>query len=81
MCNNEKIQEGCRKPEHLTGKPEDCSPEQARECHGDSEDHSCAETSGCEHPENLLGKPGECSPDQVRRCHGDSDSHSCDSHK
>ena len=40
-CTNEK-KEGCRKPENLKGKPEDCSPEQIRQCHGDVEEHPCA---------------------------------------
>jgi hypothetical protein len=38
-CNDKK--EGCRKPENLKGKPEDCSPEQIRKCHGDVKKHSC----------------------------------------
>ena len=67
MCCNE---EGCRKPEHLTGKPAECSPDQIRECHGDEGTHACNEAAGCEHPERLRGKPGDCSPEQVRQCHG-----------
>ena len=31
----------CEKPENLTGKPEECSEEQIRECHGDDSEHSC----------------------------------------
>lgn len=31
----------CEHPEKLKGKPEDCSPEQIKECHGDSGDHPC----------------------------------------
>ncbi len=31
----------CQKPEHLKGKPEECSPEQIRECHGDVKTHPC----------------------------------------
>ena len=38
MCCNEK--KGCQKPENLKGKPEDCSPEQIRKCHGDK-GHPC----------------------------------------
>ncbi len=34
---------GCQHPEKLKGKPEDCSPEQIRECHGDVEKHPCDE--------------------------------------
>ena len=78
MCCNEK-QEGCQKPENLIGKPEDCTPEQIRQCHGDVEAQPCVETAGCEHPERLKGKPGECSPEQVRQCHGDVEGHPCES--
>jgi len=38
-CNEEK--KGCQKPKNLTGKPEDCSPEQIRKCHGDVKEHPC----------------------------------------
>ena len=38
--------ERCEKPEKLTDTPQDCSPEQIRECHGDAEDHPCAGESG-----------------------------------
>ncbi|MBW1697924.1 MAG: winged helix-turn-helix transcriptional regulator [Deltaproteobacteria bacterium] len=31
----------CEHPEKLKGKPEDCSPEQIRECHGDTREHPC----------------------------------------
>ena len=34
---------GCTNPEKLKGDPEDCTPEQIEECHGDSEEHPCAE--------------------------------------
>lgn len=77
MCCNEE-QKNCRKPENLTGKPEDCSPEQIRECHGEQENHPCVEPAGCEHPERLKGRPGDCSPEQVRECHGDTAGHSCE---
>ena len=30
----------CHRPEKLKGKPEECTPEQIRECHGDKE-HPC----------------------------------------
>jgi len=69
--------QGCQMPENLTGKPGDCSPEQIRTCHGDTEAHSCVETTGCEHPERLKGTPGDCSPEQIRHCHGDDKSHRC----
>jgi ArsR family transcriptional regulator, arsenate/arsenite/antimonite-responsive transcriptional repressor len=31
----------CQKPEELKGKPEECSPEQIKKCHGDVPDHPC----------------------------------------
>ncbi len=77
MCCNER-QESCHKPENLTGKPADCSPEQIRECHGEAEAHPCVQTAGCEHPERLKGKPGDCSPEQIRQCHGEGEDHPCD---
>jgi len=36
MCN-----ECCQKPHLLEIKPEKCSPEQIRECHGDENEHPC----------------------------------------
>ncbi|MEW6673545.1 MAG: metalloregulator ArsR/SmtB family transcription factor [Thermodesulfobacteriota bacterium] len=36
MCND-----CCRKPDQLKGKPEECSPEQIKTCHGDAKDHPC----------------------------------------
>ena len=78
MCGNER-QEGCQKPENLTGQPQDCSPEQIRKCHGDADTHPCVKTAGCEHPERLQGKPGNCSPQQIRQCHGDAANHPCKS--
>ena len=42
MCeSNEK----CQKPEELTGRPGDCSPEQIKKCHGDSSEHPCVKPS------------------------------------
>ena len=38
MC---KPHSDCRKPENLHGKPEECSPEQIKACHGDVEGHPC----------------------------------------
>jgi len=76
MCCNKK--QGCQKPEKLSGKPEDCSPEQIRKCHGDVDAHSCVEAAGCEHPERLQGKPSDCSPEQIRQCHGDVAGHPCE---
>ena len=40
MCNAEKC---CEKPENLEEKPEECSPEQIEECHGDAKEHPCVE--------------------------------------
>ena len=37
MCND-----CCQKPGQLTGKPEECSPEQIKKCHGEVKDHPCA---------------------------------------
>jgi ArsR family transcriptional regulator len=33
----------CEHPEKLKGKPEECTPEQIRECHGDVKEHPCKE--------------------------------------
>jgi hypothetical protein len=32
----------CEHPERLRGNPGDCSPEQVKECHGETPDHPCA---------------------------------------
>ena len=37
---------GCQKPENLKDKPEDCSPEQIRECHGEAKQHPCTTSKG-----------------------------------
>jgi ArsR family transcriptional regulator len=31
----------CQQPDRLKIKPEECTPEQIRECHGDEKDHPC----------------------------------------
>lgn len=31
----------CQKPEKLKKTPEECTPEQIEECHGDTEEHPC----------------------------------------
>mgnify|MGYP001071916261 CR=1 FL=1 len=41
MC--EKKGCGCTRPENLKGRPQDCSPEQIRKCHGEGEEHPCEE--------------------------------------
>jgi len=40
MCKSSK---GCQKPENLKGKPEECSPEQIKKCHGDVKHHPCTD--------------------------------------
>ena len=42
MCCCQENKERCQKPEDLKGKPEDCSPEQIRKCHGEGGEHPCA---------------------------------------
>lgn len=34
---------GCEHPDKLKGKPEECTPEQIRECHGEVKEHPCVE--------------------------------------
>ena len=36
MCNCQ-----CEHPEKIHGSPEECTPEQIKECHGDAENHPC----------------------------------------
>ena len=31
----------CQKPEKLKGKPEECTPQQIKDCHGDEKNHPC----------------------------------------
>jgi DNA-binding transcriptional ArsR family regulator len=38
MCQN-----CCQNPEKLKDKPEGCTPDQIRECHGDAKEHPCRE--------------------------------------
>ncbi|MFO8007467.1 MAG: hypothetical protein R6V05_06990 [Candidatus Brocadiia bacterium] len=68
---------GCQKPEDVEVSPQGCSPEQASECHGETEDHPCVETACCENAGKLKGKPGDCSPEQIHECHGDATEHPC----
>jgi hypothetical protein len=42
MCGGKTTKQGCQKPENLKGKPQDCSPEQVKKCHGDAKTHPCA---------------------------------------
>ena len=74
MCDGKK---GCRNPRELKGKPEDCSPEQIRKCHGEVSEHPCT-SAGCERPEELHGEPEDCSPEQIRKCHGEVGTHPCE---
>jgi hypothetical protein len=41
VCEEKKC---CQKLENLQGKPQECSPEQIRKCHGDDNEHPCVET-------------------------------------
>jgi len=41
MCQ-EKNTKGCEHAEKLQGKPEECTPEQIKECHGEGIEHPCA---------------------------------------
>ena len=42
MCCCKKNKDArCEKPENLKDKPEECTPQQIRECHGDAKKHSC----------------------------------------
>lgn len=41
MCGHDDAKNRCQKPENLKGKPEDCTPEQIRECHGSDAEHAC----------------------------------------
>jgi len=34
----------CQQPEKLEEKPEECTPEQIKECHGDEKDHPCVKS-------------------------------------
>jgi len=38
--------ESCQHPEKLKGKPGECTPEQIKECHGDTKNHPCEEKKG-----------------------------------
>jgi hypothetical protein len=42
MCEKESK---CQKPDELKGKPEQCSPEQIKKCHGDAKKHPCTDTT------------------------------------
>ena len=38
MCNKKK---GCLQPKDSKGDPQKCSPEQIKECHGETKEHPC----------------------------------------
>ena len=41
-CCDEEKNEECRKPEKLKDRPENCTPEQVKDCHGEkTEEHPC----------------------------------------
>ena len=42
MCDAENKCE-CEKPENLKTTPEECTPEQVEECHGETKEHPCTE--------------------------------------
>ena len=33
----------CQHPEKLKGKPGECTPEQIKECHGETKEHPCTD--------------------------------------
>jgi len=40
MCN---VENKCEKSENVNKKPEECTAEQIKECHGDVDEHPCVE--------------------------------------
>lgn len=44
-CCGEKKTPCCQNPDKDMAKPEECSAEQIKDCHGDEEGHPC--TEGC----------------------------------
>ncbi len=42
MCKVES-EKGCEYREKLKDRPEECTPEQIRECHGEVKEHPCVE--------------------------------------
>jgi len=42
MCDGKRC---CEKPNALRGKPQDCSPELIRKCHGDVKKHPCVKAA------------------------------------
>ncbi len=64
MCKNR-----CEQPDNLKTVPEECTPEQVKECHGEGGDHPCE--GSCEKPDKLKSKPSQCTPEQIEECHGE----------
>lgn len=52
-----KDENQCEHPEKLKGKPGECSPEQIKECHGNTKEHPCK----CKQNYNLILSVGEYS--------------------
>lgn len=47
MCGHKKRRNSCcERLDHLKGKPQNCTPERVRECHGEKQDHTCAPQRG-----------------------------------
>jgi ArsR family transcriptional regulator, arsenate/arsenite/antimonite-responsive transcriptional repressor len=65
MCKS-----SCEQPDKLKTKPSECTPEQIKECHGESKIHLCEYS--CEQPDKLKTKPSECTPEQIKECHGEN---------
>ena len=42
MCKVES-KRGCEHPDRSKGRPEECTPEQIKECHGEVIEHPCTE--------------------------------------
>ena len=47
MCceENRRGSHCCEKPDRLRTKPQECTPEQIRECHGEVKEHPCTSES------------------------------------
>jgi len=41
-CKDNRQEHGCEKPDRLKERPQTCTPEQIRECHGEVQEHPCA---------------------------------------
>jgi hypothetical protein len=45
MPRKDKNECCCEKPDRLKNKPEECTPEQIRECHGEETEHPCCHSA------------------------------------